>query len=260
MENLNPTTSNSKENIMPAHMIKYIFESFITDGGEPKVTEFKRHLDALVKSEIKPLCIRSGKSADGAGWRSELKARFSGRGAKWVIVALSEINPTISSFEAQGIDCSSYKTFVEMKGGAWIRFSGARIDNGQQMAAFEVRTEGSTQDHPKQLHLIPVADLDEVVRPLGGTPRSLGFETEAKPEAAPAVETEAELETTVAPEPEEAEAVEAEAEEVEAEEVEAVEAEAFDIDAVEEPELETDEALFESFDELYEDHDDDTEI
>lgn len=247
MENLNPTTPNSKENIMPAHMIKYIFESFITDGGEPKVTEFKRHLDALVKSEIKPLCIRSGKSADGKGWRSELKSRFSGRGAKWVIVALSEINPTISSFEAQGIDCSSYKTFVEMNDGAWIRFSGPRIDNGQQMAAFEVRTEGSTQDHPKQLHLIPVAELDEVVRPLGGTPRSLGLETEAKPavepevEAAPAVESEAELETTVAPE---------------TEEVEAVEAEAFDIDAVEEPELETDEALFESFDELYEDDDD----
>ena len=257
MENLNPTTPNSKENIMPAHMIKYIFESFITDGGEPKVTEFKRHLDALVKSEIKPLCIRSGKSADGTGWRSELKARFSGRGAKWVIVALSEINPTISSFEAQGIDCSSYKTFVEMNGGAWIRFSGPRIDNGQQLAAFEVRTEGSTQDHPKQLHLIPVADLDEVVRPLGGTPRSLGLETEAKPaavepevEAAPAVETEAELETTVEPE----------ADEVEAEEVETVEAEAFDIDAVEEPEIETDEALFESFDELYEDDDDNAEI
>lgn len=257
MENLNSTTLNSKENIMPAHMIKYIFESFITDGGEPKVTEFKRHLDALVKSEIKPLCIRSGKSADGTGWRSELKARFSGRGAKWVIVALSEINPTISRLESQGIDCSSYKTFVEMKGGAWIRFSGARIDNGQQLAAFEVRTEGSTQDHPKQLHMIPVADLDEVIRPLGGTPRSLGLETEAKPaavepevEAAPAVETEAELETTVEPE----------AEEVEAEEVEAVEAEAFDIDAVEEPELETDEALFESFDELYEDDDDNAEI
>ena len=257
MEDLNPTTPNSKENIMPAHMIKYIFESFITDGGEPKVTEFKRHLDALIKSEIKPLCIRSGKSADGTGWRSELKARFSGRGAKWVIVALSEINPTISSFESQGIDCSSYKTLVEMNGGAWIRFSGARIDNGQQLAAFEVRTEGSTQDHPKQLHLIPVADLDEVVRPLGGTPRSLGLETEAKPaavepevEAAPAVETEAELETTVEPE----------ADEVEAEEVEAVEAEAFDIDAVEEPELETDEALFESFDELYEDDDDNAEI
>ena len=257
MENLNSTTPNSKENIMPAHMIKYIFEAFITDGGEPKVTEFKRHLDALVKSEIKPLCIRSGKSADGAGWRSELKARFSGRGAKWVIVALAEINPTISRLESQGIDCSSYKTFVEMKGGAWIRFSGARIDNGQQMAAFEVRTEGSTQDHPKQLHLIPVADLDEVVRPLGGTPRSLGFEPEAKPtavepevEATPAVETEAELETTVAPEPEEAEP----------EEVEAVEAEAFDIDAVEETALESDESLFDSFDELYEDHDDDVEM
>ena len=142
MENLNPTTPNSKENIMPAHMIKNI-----------------------------------------ADWRSTLKARFSDRA--WVIVALSEINPTISSFEAQGIDCSSYKTFVEMNGVAWIRFSGPRIVNGQQMAAFEVRTEGSTQDHPKQLHLIPVADLDEVVLPLGGTPRSLGLEPKQSQQLSP---------------------------------------------------------------------------
>ena len=255
MENLNSTTPNSKENIMPAHMIKYIFESFITDGGEPKVTEFKRHLDALVKSEIKPLCIRSGKSADGTGWRSELKARFSGRGAKWVQIDIDQIEATLDSFEAD--ETKDYREFIKAADYAWIRFAGPRIDDGNQAAAFEVRVAGSTVDHPKHMHYIAVDQLDALIRPLNGTPHSLGLETQAKPaavepevEAAPAVESEAELETTVAPE----------AEEVEAEEVEAVEAEAFDIDAVEEPELETDEALFESFDELYTDDDDNAEI
>ena len=255
MENLNSTTPNSNENIMPAHMIKNIFESFITAGGEPKVTEFKRHLDALIKSEIKPLCIRSGKSADGTGWRSELKARFSGRGAKWVQIDIDQIEATLNSFEAD--ETKDYREFIKAADYAWIRFAGPRIDDGNQAAAFEVRVAGSTVDHPKHLHYITVDQLDALIRPLAGTPHTLGLETQAKPEAvepeveaAPAVETEAELETTVAPE----------AEEVEAEEVEAVEAEAFDIDAVEEPEIETDESLFDSFDELYTDDDDNAEI
>ena len=247
MENLNPTTLNSKENIMPAHMIKYIFESFITDGGSPKVTEFKKHLDALVKSEIKPLCSRSGKSADGTGWRSELKARFSGRGAKWVQIDIDQIEATLDSFEAD--ETKDYREFIKAADYAWLRFAGPRIADSNQAAAFEVRVAGSTVDHPKHLHYIAVDQLDALIRPLNGTPHSLGLETQAKPaavepevEAAEAVETDAELETTVAPEAEE------------------VEVEAFDIDAIDEPEIETDESLFDSFDELYEDEEGFTEL
>ena len=158
-------------------MITQLFQQFIDNGGEPKVTEFKKHLNELINSDIKHLCGRAGKSASGDDWRSLLKAKFSGRGAKWVIVPLNEISLTISNFEAQGINCDNYKTFIEMNGGAWIRFAGSRIDNnGNKSAAFEVRTEGSTIDHPKQLHLIPIDVLDETIRPLGGTPRSLKLE------------------------------------------------------------------------------------
>ena len=178
MENSNVQTQNQNEDTMSQQdLIVQMFQSFLTDGGLPKVTDFKRHIDSLIKDNVKPLCFRSGKSPDGDDWRSQLKARFSGRGAKWVLVPLKEINPTISDFESQGIDCNNYKTFIEANGGAWLRFSGPRIDSqGNHAAAFEVRTSGSKIDHPKQLHYIPIDQLDETIRPLGGTPHSLKLE------------------------------------------------------------------------------------
>ena len=178
METNNTTTPITNED----SMITQLFQQFIENGGTPKVTEFKKHLNELINSDIKQLCVRSGKSADGTDWRSKLKDRFSGRGAKWVQVPLSEINPTLSEFQSKGINCNQYITFVEANGAAWIRFAGPRINSqGQQSAAFEVRTEGSTIDHPKQLHFITLDVLDETIRPLGGTPRSLKLEVIEKP-------------------------------------------------------------------------------
>ena len=188
MENLNtstpstPSTPSNEETVMSN--IQQLFHDFVNSGGDPKVTSFKRHLDKLINVEIKPLCGRSGKSADGTSWRDELKARFSGKGAKWVLVSLGEISETITQLEANGVDCDDYKTFTELKGAAWIRFSGPRLDsNNQQAAAFEVRTGGSKIDHPKQLHFIPLTVLDETIRPMEGTPHSLKFEVLAQPEA-----------------------------------------------------------------------------
>ena len=203
MENSNQSTPSTEVTVLSN--IQQLFHDFINSGGDPKVTSFKRHLDKLINSEIKPLCGRSAKTADGSDWRSELKARFSGKGAKWVLVPLNEINPTITQFEADGINCDDYKTFIELKGAAWIRFSGPRLDpNGQQAAAFEVRTSGSKDDHPKQLHFIPVSVLEETIRPLEGTPHSLKFEVIAQPaveeetpeEEAVTIETETETELT----------------------------------------------------------------
>jgi len=162
-------------------MITQLFQQFIDNGGEPKVTEFKKHLNELINSDIKPLCGRAGKAATGNDWRSDLKAKFNGRGAKWVLVPLAEINPTITHFESEGMDCDDYKTFIEAKGGAWIRFSGPRLNAGKPAAAFEVRISGSTIDHPRHLHMIDLELLEETIRPLGGTPHSLKLEEVAKP-------------------------------------------------------------------------------
>ena len=79
--------------------------------------------------------------------------------------------------EEESIDCSEYRFFTQAVGYSWIRFAGPRIDNGNQAAAFEIRTTGSKIDHPSQLFYINIEDLDNVIQPLGGTPHALGFET-----------------------------------------------------------------------------------
>ena len=187
MENSNQPTNIQEETVMSN--IQTIFQQFIDNGGEPKVTSFKRHLDKLINSEIKPLCGRSSKTG-GDDWRSEVKSKFGGRGAKWVFVSLDNIRPTLNRFAEQGIDTEDYTKFIEAHGQAWIRFSGPRIDNGVKAAAFEVRTDGSTIDHPKQLHYIPLHDLDEAISFMNSTPHAMKLEEVAKPQEVEEVEVE----------------------------------------------------------------------
>lgn len=186
MENSNTQIISSEETVMSN--IQNIFQTFIDNGGEPKVTAFKRHLDQLINSDIKPLCTRSGKSADGTDWRSEVKTKFGGRGMKWVFVSLENIQPTLTSLGEQGVDTEDYTKFIEANGQAWIRFSGPRINNGVKAAAFEVRTGGSTIDHPKQLHYIPLHDLDDAISFINTTPHSLKLEEVTKPQEVEEVE------------------------------------------------------------------------
>ena len=186
MENSNTQIISSEETVMSN--IQNIFQTFIDNGGEPKVTAFKRHLDQLINSDIKPLCTRSGKSADGTDWRSEVKTKFGGRGMKWVFVSLENIQPTLTSLGEQGVDTEDYTKFIEAHGQAWIRFSGPRINNGVKAAAFEVRTGGSTIDHPKQLHYIPLHDLDDAISFINTTPHSLKLEEVTKPQEVEEVE------------------------------------------------------------------------
>ncbi len=188
MENSNQPTNIQEETVMSN--IQAIFQQFIDNGGEPKVTAFKRHLDKLINADIKPLCGRSGKAADGTDWRSEVKAKFGGRGAKWVFVSIDSIRPTLNRFAEQGIDTEDYTKFIEAHGQAWVRFSGPRIDNGVKAAAFEVRTDGSTIDHPKQLHYIPLHDLDEAISFMNSTPHAMKLEEVAKPQEVEEVEVE----------------------------------------------------------------------
>ena len=191
MENSNNQSIQNEETVMSN--IQSIFQAFVESGGEPKVTSFKRHLDKLINAEIKPLCGRSSKTG-GDDWRSELKAKFGGRGAKWVFVSLDNIRPTLDRLADEGIDIEDYDKFTQAHGQAWIRFSGGRINNGVQSAAFEVRTDGSTIDHPKQLHYVPVSELDETITFMNSTPHSMKVEEAAKPqevEEAEVVEIEA---------------------------------------------------------------------
>ena len=190
------TPNNTEVPMTQQEMIINLFQSFTQDGGMPKITEFKKHLDQLIKTDIKPLCARSGKSADGTDWRSVLKAQFGGRGAKWVKLDNSLLETTLDKFDTEGLNTADYRNHTARAGFSWIRFNGPRIDNGVQSAAFEVRLDGSTIDHPKQLHYVPVTDLDTVLTPLGGTPNSMKLEVIAPtPVATEEVTAEAEPET-----------------------------------------------------------------
>ena len=184
--------STKKENPMTANEnILNIFNSFIEAGGMPKVTEFKKHLDQLINAEIKPLCTSRGKSAGGTGWRSEQKAKFSGRGAKWVKLSIDEIAGTLDRFDNEGIETAEYRKWIEAAGYAWIRYNGPRVDGGNKMAAFEVRTVGSTYDCPKQLHYILDEEVDGTVTSLGGTPFAMKLEA-----STPVVATKDEVEVS----------------------------------------------------------------
>ena len=142
-------------------------------------TDYRKEVEALLRDNIKPLTARSGKTGDD--WRSEIKSQFSGRGAKWVFVSLEEIESTLVQFEADGIDCTDYRKNTTKLGKAWIRFNGPRVNDGVKSAAFEMRTEGSTIDHPKQLHMMPADTLTSYIEAMPGTPKALKLEEDSAP-------------------------------------------------------------------------------
>ena len=181
MTNVNQSTISQESTMTKEDLIKQLFDLHLESGGDPKVTQFKSMIDGLIKTEVKPLCGGSRRTMSNDGsvattWRDELKLRFSGRGAKWVQVSIDEVMPTLALFDDEGVDTTSYREWVTVAGYAWIRFSGPRLHDGVESAAFEVRTTGSTNDQPRQLHYIDVERLDEVVTPLGGTPHSMKLE------------------------------------------------------------------------------------
>ncbi len=177
--------------------IHALFAQFLAEGGSPKITEFRRHIDGLLRTEIKPLCGgSSGKSGDGSSWRTDLKARFGGRGRKWVFVPTETVTPALDEFDSRGVDTTAFRAWIERFGRAWCRFTGPRLLLGKPAAAFEVRTLGSTIDQPKELLLIPVDQLDELIDPLGTTPFALQLEFEVEEtEEGHLVELETEVES-----------------------------------------------------------------
>lgn len=191
MENSNIQSTPSQENTMSN--IANLFQEFLEAGGEPKVTQFKRFIDQQINAEIKQLCGRSSISAGGNDWRSELKAKFGGRGMKWVFVSLDEISTSYDRLEGLGIDTDDYKAWTTEAGKAWLRFSGPRIHEGKQSAAFEVRTIGSTFDCPKSLHYISVDELDDKITFMHTTPHAMRLEVTAPKKTEEVKPTEEEI-------------------------------------------------------------------
>ena len=180
IQNINSNNNNQPEEVSmnsTDSLIQALVSHF--NDNPQGFTSYCKEVEALLRDNIKPLTARSGKTGDD--WRSELKSQFSGRGAKWVFVSLEEIEPTLVQFEADGIDCTDYRKNTTKLGKAWIRFNGPRVNDGVKSAAFEVRTEGSTIDHPKQLHMMPADTITSYIEAMPGTPHSLKLEEDASP-------------------------------------------------------------------------------
>lgn len=158
-------------------LMQQMFQDYLQNGGQPKITSFRLHLEKLMKTEIKHLCGGSRRLAPGAhDWRNELKARFGGRGNKWMKVSIQEINPSLDKFDAEGYDTEDYRSHIERAGFAWIRYYGPKLNNGIKVAAFTVHTFDATIYQPQTQHYIPVDRLDETITPLNGTPFNLKLE------------------------------------------------------------------------------------
>ena len=180
IQNINSNNNNQPEEVSmntTDSLIQALVSHF--QDNPQGFTDYRKEVEALLRDNIKPLTARSGKTGDD--WRSELKSQFSGRGAKWVFVSLEEIEPTLVQFEADGIDCTDYRKNTTKLGKAWIRFNGPRVNDGVKSAAFEVRTEGSTIDHPKQLHMMPADTITSYIEAMPGTPKALKLEEDSAP-------------------------------------------------------------------------------
>ena len=157
--------------------LKGLFQKNLTEGTDKtSVLRFGEALVDILKDEVGS--FRGKRVTTGnTSWRTDIKSMFSGRGRQWIKVGIDKVLPRLDKFDEDGIDTSDYRKWIENHGYAWIRFNGARINDGVNCGGFEIRTSGSKIDHPKQLCYIPVDQLDEdKIERLSGTPHSMKLE------------------------------------------------------------------------------------
>jgi len=171
--------------------LKKAWEYNLEHGTDFSMIRFIQALTELLKDAVG---ITKGISAVDNTWREEVREQFSGRGAKWVYVALTEVEEFLKKFEENGDDVSSYREFINKKGKAWVRYSGSRIYKNQNAAAFEVRVFGNKIDHPKHLMYLPVTQLQNLER-LNSTPHKLGLENPVEEQKVETETDEVETET-----------------------------------------------------------------
>ena len=165
------------DNAETRKFLKDLFEKNLSEGKDKtSVLRFGEALIDILKDEVGSLKGKRVTSGD-TGWRTEIKSMFSGRGRQWIKVGIDKVTPRLDKFDEDGIDTSEYRKWIKSKDYAWIRFNGARINDGVNCGGFEIRTSGSKIDHPKQLCYIPMDELSEdKIERLSGTPHSMSLE------------------------------------------------------------------------------------
>jgi len=168
-----------------------LFNNYVEEGNEPKLTYFMQHMNVLAREHVKPLCSRSSASKSGGtnkakdidsnDWKVIQKSRYSGRGRKWVKVSIEEILPTLDGFDESGIDTSNYRAWIANAGFAWVRYRSPKLIRGKKFASFEVPLNDSRVNHPHFLHFIDDSELDNY-EIMNETPFSMGLENRSRGE------------------------------------------------------------------------------
>jgi len=168
------------------------FKMMVTDvaiAGDPSFARFSQALIEVSRQDAKPLfgevkaasrpnkdkSPRKDKAPVDNTWREEQKAIFSGRGMQWIFMPLLEVRELLK--ESDPVD-----KFMADAGKAWVRYAGPRIVGGIQVAAFELRNEGSKVPAPKNLVYMlhsKVMEGEFERLPDGKTPFALGLESDA---------------------------------------------------------------------------------
>lgn len=188
----NPKTQNIIDvlsvNEAFVNQLKDAFSVQVAECGDASFARFVQAITEIARDEVKPAVKAARATApiqrSGAGnvdnsWRADQKALFSGRGNQWIKVSIDDVQPTLDRLHDDGVDVMNYTSWTNNAGYAWVRYSGPRINDGEASAAFEVRTNGSKIDHPKQLFYMQ-HDLAMCITPddrLANTPFALGLET-----------------------------------------------------------------------------------
>lgn len=168
---------------------KAISQHVAVETGDPSFARFSQALIEVSRQDVKPLfgevkaasrpnketSPRKEKAEVDNTWRGEQKDLFSGRGMQWVYLPLSLTSGVLD-------ESDPVAKFMYKAGKAWVRYAGPRIVDGNRMAAFELRNEGSKVPAPKNLVYMPhegVVGVDLNRLPDGKTPFALGLESDS---------------------------------------------------------------------------------
>jgi len=160
------------------------FQSQVESTGDGSFARFTQALTEIARETVKPAAkahraanpqARGGSGTDNT-WRADLKEAYSGRGNQWVRVELDEIQPTLDRLCDDGYDVEGYTNWVNNAGYGWVRFSGGRVVDGNNVAAFEVRLYGSKKDHPGIYHYMDADVALALTDRLPNTPYALRLE------------------------------------------------------------------------------------
>jgi len=135
------------------------FQQQVENTGDGSFARFTQALAEIARETVKPAAKAHraanpqtrGSSTDNT-WRAEQKALFSGRGNQWIKLPVDSLTETLDRLDSEGHDVTNYMTWINNAGFAWVRYSGPRLNDGNQAAAFEVRINGSKVDQPDCLH------------------------------------------------------------------------------------------------------------